>query len=256
MIRYTLLILILFALIAGSCTGRKHKLDRNNLIPEKELVTILTDIHISNGLASIPKRHQLFSSPDSLSFYSFIFEKHGYSKEAMDKTMKYYFFREPKKLIKIYDQVLGELSRMESLVQKEIALAEGHMPKLWKGKEFYYFADTTATDSARFDLTINRPGFYTLSYSAILFPDDQSVNPRMTVFSCHPDSIERGKRRYFETMEYIKDGRPHTYTLTVTVPVNTIMHLRGWLFDIDNHPDWWNIHAIIESISFSSTTSV
>ena len=38
--------------------------------------------------------------------------------------MKYYFIKNPKKLIKIYDQVLGILSEMESLVEKEAVMAE------------------------------------------------------------------------------------------------------------------------------------
>lgn len=255
MIRFTLLILILFSLIAGSCSSRKNKLDHRNLIPEKELVSILADVHIADGLLTLPKIHYWFSSPDSLSAYYHIIEKHGYSKETMDKTIKYYFIKKPKELIKIYDQVLGILSEMESLVEKEAVLAEGRRENLWTGKKFYSFPDPSGTDSVRFDITINRTGIYKLAFSATLFPDDQSVNPRITAYSCHPDSIETGKRKYIKTMNYIKDGQPHTYNLILNVPVNTILHLRGWLYDFDNHPDEWEKHVRIENISITYTSA-
>jgi hypothetical protein len=254
MIRFTLFIIILFSLTAGSCSRRKNKLDHNELIPEKELVSILTDVHIADGLLSLPNIRYWFSSLDSLTAYNKIFEKHGYSKETMDKTMKYYYIKKPKRLIVIYDQVLGLLSEKESLLEKEILLAEGRIINRWTGKEFYCLPDLRETDSTRFDLTLNDPGLYTLTFFATLFPDDQSVNPRITVYSCHPDSIETGKRNYVKTMKYIKDGRPHTYSIIFRVLERRSFHLRGWLYDFDNIPDEWEKHVRIENISFTYTS--
>jgi hypothetical protein len=251
MTRVTLLILILFSLIAGSCSSRKNSLNHRHLIPEKELVSILTDVYIADGLITIPKIHNWFASLDSLSSYSFIIQKHGYTKETMEKTMKYYFIREPKKLIKIYDQVLGILSRRESLIEKEILLELEGIPNLWTDEDFYFFPDPSASDSSRFDFTLDRTGIYTLNFSATLFPDDQSFNPRITVYSCHPDSIETGKKKYIKTIKYIKDGHPHNYTLIVKVPEKTTLHLRGWFYDFDNHPDSWKQHVSIENITFT-----
>jgi hypothetical protein len=255
MIRFTILILIMFSLIAGSCSGRKNKLDHRNLIPEKELVSILTDVHIADGLLILPKIYYLFSSLDSIPSYYQIIEKHGYSKETMDKTMKYYFIKKPKELIRIYDQVLGILSEMESLIEKEVILEQGRIANLWPGKENYSFPDPSGTDSTRFDITLNRPGIYTLKFSATLFPDDQSANPRITAYLCHQDSIETGKRDYIETINYLKDGQPHTYTLIVKIPDIRTLHLRVWLYDFDNHPDEMGKHVIIETISFTYTSA-
>jgi hypothetical protein len=255
MIRVTLLLAILFSLLCGSCSSRKNKLDHGDLIPEKELVSILTDVYIADGLLIIPKIHHLFFSLDSLSTYFYIIEKHGYSKETMDKTLKYYFIKKPKKLIEIYDQVLGILSEMESIVEREAALAEGRKENLWTGKEFYSFPTPAGTDSSQFDIKFKKPGLYTLSFSAALFPDDQSVNPRITVYLCHPDSIETGKRQYIETINYIKDGQPHIYTLTLNVPKNRTLHFRGCFYDFDNHPDEWEKHVRIVNISLTHITA-
>jgi hypothetical protein len=251
MMRFTLLILIIISLLAGSCTSRNKKLDSRNLIPEKEMVSILTEVYMVNGLLPLPKIHSGLISIDSVSTYHQIFLKRGYSKETMDKTMKYYFYRNPKELIKIYDEVLGKLSRMESLTDKEAKLLSSHIENRWPGKASYFFPDNSVNDSVAFDLPLERTGVYTLSFTATLFPDDESVNPRMTAFTCNRDSLETGKKRYFKTLGYIKDGRPHIYDLIVIVPAKKFLHLRGLLYDFDNNRAVCEKHAGFEDISMT-----
>jgi hypothetical protein len=249
---------IIYLLILGACSTRKNKPDHSNIIPEKELVSILTDIYITDGILSIPKIRGSYPALDSTSTYIKIIEKKGYTKETMDKTMKYYFIKNPKKLIRIYDLVLGNLSERESLVQKEVALAEEVRQNLWTGKNFYCLPDPSGKDSSGFNITINKNGIYELIFSATLFPDDQSVNPRITVFSCNPDSIETGKRNYIKSYKYIKDGQPHTYILKLIVPGNKTLNFKGWIFDSDNNHDMWEKHVIINNISlvYSSVAPV
>lgn len=235
LIRLTLLLAIVLPVIAGSCSTRKNKLDHRNLIPEKDLVSILADVYVTDGLLIQPRVHNWFPSLDSSSSYFYIIEKHGYTKKTLDNTLKYYYIKKPKKLIKIYDQVLGILSEMESNVEKEGILAESRKENLWKGNKLYTFPDPAGNDSARFDITFNKTGLYTLAYSAILFPDDQSVNTRITAYTCHPDSIETGKRKYIETINYLKDGQIHPYTFQIKVPDSTNLHLRGCFYDFDNY---------------------
>jgi len=256
MMRYTFLILILYSLITCSCSTRKNKLDRKNLIPEDELVSILTDAYIANGLLALPKIRQQFSSLDSLSIYNHIFEEYGYSQEIMDKTIKYYFIKKPRKLIKMYDKVLGTLIEMESRVEKERVLFKEHSSNLWTGQEFYSFPDPSGSDSTRFEITLKKSGTYTLSVTATLSPDDQSVNPRISAFSVHPDSIETGKRDYIKPFNFIKDGQPHIYTIIFNVPGKKTLHIRGCLFDYDNHPDDWEKHLILQNISITNPLGI
>jgi hypothetical protein len=239
----------MLSLLSGSCSGRKEKVDKSKLIPEKEFVSILTDIYLADGLLSLPKIHAWFLSFDSISTYFQIIEKHGYTKEIMDNTMKYYYIKNPKKLNKIYDQVMGILSEMDLRVEKESMQEASRISNLWTGKDFYSFPDLQGKDSSMFDITLYRPGIYTLSYSLTLFPDDQSLNPRPTLYSCSPDSIESGKKNYIKTINYLKDGRPYNYSLTISVPGEKISHLRGWLFDSDNCPFGVERHVKIENIS-------
>jgi hypothetical protein len=250
-IRFALVIIIICSLLAGSCSGRKNKTDRRNLIPEKDLVPILTELYITDGLLTLTKVRSWFTPIDSVSTYYYVIEKHGYTKETMDKTMKYYFIKNPKGLIKIYDQVLSRLSEMESLTDKELFQTQGRIPNLWTAREYYSFPDPSGTDSANFDINIKSPGIYALKFTVTLFPDDQSLNTRLSLYTCHPDSIYTGKRKYYDTMNYIKDGQPHIYTLIITVPKNTTSGLSGCFYCFDNYFDEWGKHVIIDNISIN-----
>jgi hypothetical protein len=255
MTRFAFLILLIISLMNGSCSGRKNKLDKKNLIPEKELASILTDIHIADGLLFIPKISTRYYFIDSIDNYRLIIEKHGYTKEAMDRTMKYYFIENSKKLSKIYDQVLGILSETESRVAKELIIEKPHPENLWPGKDFYSFPDLSGKDSTMFDINLNRTGFYSLTFTVSIFPDDQSSKPGLTLYTCNPDSIDTGKRRYIKTVHYLKDGRPHTYIQTIPVQERKAIHLRGWLYDFDNPSLSLKKHVKIENISLTFSSA-
>jgi hypothetical protein len=232
----------------SSCQSRRSKVDSKHLIPEKELVPILTEIYLADGLVGMPRIIMKYAPIDSVSTYIHIIEKHGYTRAEMDKTLKYYFIKDPKKLIKIYDKVLGVLSEMESRVQKELSKSKPSLRGVWPGPDSYSFPDPSGKDSTDFDISLLKPGLYTLTANVTLFPDDQTVNPELTAFTCHPDSIQTGKRNYIEPIRYIKDGFEHKYSVTFTVPVKTTLHLRGCLYDYANNPDNWDKHIIIQNI--------
>jgi hypothetical protein len=256
MTRFAFLMLIMILLITGACSSRKNKLDKRHLIPEKELVSLLTDIHIADGLLILPKINSWSTSLDSITTYIQVIEKHGYTKEIMDKTMRYYFIHDPKKLNKIYDQVLGILSEMESRAENESTNLLAHVSNQWPGKDFYLFPSSSGNDSTMFDLTIYRSGFYTLSFSATLYPDDRSINPKPTAYLISPDSINTGKKQYLKSIFYLKDGWPHTYSFTFTVVENTFRHLRGWLYDFENLSADFEKHIKIENISLTYSSVV
>jgi hypothetical protein len=253
MIRLTLKILILFLLVTGSCTRRENRASHKNLIPVEDLVPILTDIYIADGLLFVPEIHVWFSSLDSMEVYSNLIETHGYKKEDLDRTIKYYFVEKPKKLVTIYDQVLGELSELEAIIENEGVIEEEVSVNHWTGKEFFSFPDPTGTDSTFFGITLKEPGIYSLSFLATLFPDDQSLNARLTAYTCHPDSIETGRRNYFKTINYIKDGNQHNYYLIIRIQNKKPLHLYGQVYDIDNMIDEWGKHFIIENFSVNSS---
>jgi hypothetical protein len=247
--RLTLLILMSLVLINSSCGSRRSKLDRRNLIPENKLVPILTDIYLTDGLLGMPRISIRYPMLDSISTYSNEVEKYGYTKETLDKSLKYYFIKNPRKLIKIYDKVLGILSEMESRIQKDILSSRGEPGSLWTGPVSLSFPDPTGIDSTVFDITLNRSGTYTLTANVTIFPDDQSLNPGLTAFTCHPDSIETGRRNFIEPVYYVKDGHEHRYIVIFSVPPKTTLRIRGNLYDFANNPDDWEKHLLIKNIA-------
>jgi hypothetical protein len=243
------------ALMLFSCTGREEIPVSSDLIPEKELIPILTEIHIADGLIMNPRIRNWVLSVDSISTYNYIIEKHGHTKERFDKTMHWYFVRKPKKLIRIYDGILGKLSEMESLLEKEIMIAREHSSNLWPGERNYYFPDSSGTESVGFELSLAGSLFYTLRFTVTIFPDDQSVNPRTTAVAFDADSALTGRRNHFKTLEFIKDGRPHTYIIRFPAIPDRPIKVKGNLYEFDNHPEEWQKHVRFENITFTIPTA-
>lgn len=251
LIRPSLLVLIVFPLLIASCTDRKYKLDKENLIPEKDLLAILTDIHIADGLLSIPSINYRFSSLDSIRTYYQVIEKHGYTKEAMDKTMKYYFVNNPKELNKIYDRILVVLGEMQARAEKESKLLQTRLLNLWPGKEFYDEPTIRGNDSTQFNVKFAKPGTYTLKFSATLYPDDQSINPKASVYSVVSDSVETGKKHYIKCPEYLKDGRSHNYFISFRLTQERLTNFRGRLLENNNKPNEFLRHFKLENITIT-----
>jgi hypothetical protein len=251
MILRKLVIIFISSLMLLSCTGREEIPDSTGLIPEKELIPILTEIHIADGLIMNPRIRNYVLSVDSISTYHYIIEKHGYTKELFDRTMHWYFVRKPKKLISIYDGILGKLSEMESLLEKEIMIAREHSSNLWPGEKNYYFPDLSGTGSVAFELPLSGSLFYTLRFTVTAFPDDQSVNPRARAFTFDADSALTGRHNHFETLEFIKDGRPHTYVIRIPAIPNRPLSVKGNLYEFDNHLEEWQKHIRFENITLT-----
>jgi hypothetical protein len=179
-----------------------------------------------------------------------VIEKYGYTKETMDNTMKYYFIKKPKKLNKIYDIVLGRLSEMETLVEKKSYIEQARISNLWRGKDFFALPSIENNDSALFNITLSNSGYYKLVFTTTVYPDDQSFNPQVIIYSVSPDSLNTGKRKYLKSIRYFKDGSPHTYFLELNVSPNKAVHFGGSLFDANN-PEILEKHYKIENISFT-----
>jgi hypothetical protein len=251
MTRFTAISLLILALLADSCSTRKNRVEHSNMIPEKELAGLITELYLTDGLLSIPKTSQLYSLSDTLKAHRDVFKKHGYTKEMMDMTLKYYYVKKPKELIKIYDQVLGILSEMQSRYEAEVVQIQSRMANIWEGENSYLLPDGSGIDSASFVLKAGSQGIYYLKYNVTLSPVDLSYNTRPKVYTCHPDSIETGRRHYIKTIEYFNNGLPHNYTLEIRVPEKSNYYIKGWFYDSGSNPDESLRSLRIEKIDLS-----
>jgi hypothetical protein len=245
---YRLILFILIALsLFVSCNNEKNK-----PIPDNDLVDILTEIYVANGLLAIPPVRTQFSYKDSTANYQDIIQSHGYTKERMDKTIRHYFEKKPKKLENIYDQVLTRLNEKQALLEKDIAPKV--VPELWTGPTNIAVPESGINDPVWFSIPIKDTGNYMLDFTTVVYSDDQSLNPKVIVFFWHADSSKTGFRINWPGLDLPKDGQWHNYLLSKRNSDTTITHISGWLLDSDPKGGRWEKHAKIEKIRLRKGT--
>lgn len=241
-----MLVMLIPLTLLYSCKSSGNK---NKLIPTKDLVEVLSEIYVASGLLAFPPVRVRFSIKDSISNYIDIIQRHGYTKERMDNTMRYYFEKKPKKLENIYDQVLTRLSEKQALLEKESPPVVPQIASnLWKGPGFVAVPETGIKDPIWFSIPIKDTGNYVLEFNTIVYSDDQSINPKVTVFFWHTDSSKTEFRISWPGVNLPKDGQQHNYSLSKTNTDTTITHISGWLLDSDPKEGRWEKHAKIENI--------
>jgi len=227
--RHIIPVLLIIMMAAVSCSGRRNKAEHKNLIPADDLTLILTDAYLADGLLIIPEIWLKFSESDTLQAYNDIIKNHGYTKEEMDRTMRYYFIRKSKKLVKIYDKVLGNLSEMESIADKELLTVNSKNLNIWPGERFYHLPGPDSSDIPWIDLSGEFYGTFHLSFTLTIYPDDQTVDPHIGFWFSQTDSGGNEKRKSLNPIILLKDGRPHSYRLTLVNPFQGQSRLRGWV---------------------------
>jgi len=248
---YQLLLVILIPLsLLYSC---KRNDNNNKLIPVKNLVDVLTELSVADGLLAFPPVRVKFSTKDSIANYMDVLQRYGYTKERMDKTIRYYFEKKPKKLENIYDQVLTRLSEKQALLVKEAPPAPKVLSNLWTGQINISVPETGMKDPVWFNIPVKDTGNYILEFTAAVYSDDQSNNPKVTVFFWHADTSKTGFRINWPGADLPKDGQLHNYSLSKRNTDTTITHISGWLLDSDPKEGRWEKHAKIENITLRKT---
>ena len=113
--RKFLFVLITSAFCFQFCSQTEKSVP-NEFIQPDSMVALLIDIHLAEAASNATRINdvQKFSAAD---LYPVIFRTHHTDSAAFRKSFDYYL-QHPKKLDKIYEQVLNELSKRESDSQK------------------------------------------------------------------------------------------------------------------------------------------
>ncbi|HDP75562.1 MAG TPA: DUF4296 domain-containing protein [Bacteroidales bacterium] len=225
---------------------------KNYIIPERDMVKILTKIFITDGVTSTPP-HNILYGHDTIDYYEPILKSYGYTTAQFDSSVKYYS-RNTEKFDIIFDKVVMELTRMKDKLEEAskndtLDINSDSSGNLWPHKTRWNMAiDYSINPSLGFDIPVVEFGDYTISFDAQFFPDDEGVNVRHYIFFYFDDGTPIGVRENPIFATYPKDGNVHSYSYKLTLTNNQITHLKGWLYDCGNSNSTFKRNAIFNNI--------
>lgn len=243
-VKYTILFgCVIVILTHVSCHKKSYK-----QIPEKKMVAILTDYYIINGLAMNYSMSKELTNLDSAVIYgSVLTKKYGYHKEDFDSTLAYYI-TQPDKIQSVFQQVIDELIKRENII-KELEREALTKTTLWVDDTIHRYPEDTLNRKLAFSVPVKEPGMYTLKTTIILFKDDESVNPHVTVFFWYDNKSTLGNRQYFPPVTLKKNGRRENYTVSARLANRKFTHIKGYMLDEDNKNTDFKKHAKVEKIT-------
>ncbi len=237
--KWFLLSCVLFFLPLVSCGDGK-------LIPEKEFISILTDMYLSKSYFAsdgIPDARW----QDTIPYNRHIVERYGYEWAQFDSTVSWYC-KHPKQYQDVYDLVIAQLSEMDKLVSEELDPPS----ELWTGKKEWTLPIDGRRDSVPVNVLLKGVGRYIVSARIRVYPEDKSVNPRIALYWWRSDTTALGVRDTFWVEPIRKDGLMLKYSIEKTLlPGTEFTHIKGnWLQNDPNPTDTtWAKRAEIKDIS-------
>ena len=110
-------LVVFFVILVVSCTYNSKEPDY--VIPKDDMVNIILDIHIMDGLLNINSIKDEFEEKmDSSDYYYLIFEKYGYDEKDFDTSL-YYYGEHINKYDEIYEQVLNKLTLLDADIKEK-----------------------------------------------------------------------------------------------------------------------------------------
>ena len=112
-----LVLLIVFSLF--SC----KKQTPDYVIPFNNMVDIIVEIHITDGLLTSSKVRRELIKLDTTNYYDAILNKYNYKRQDFDTSL-YYYTKNIEQYDLIYDEVLNRLSEIESKLEENMSLED------------------------------------------------------------------------------------------------------------------------------------
>lgn len=247
--RHTSWIILFFIFSGVACLHQKSKIPKSEIIPEKDLIPILVEMHLADGLMNVSEIRYMYPGRDSISNYQDILQKYGYDKEIFDRTIHYYA-DQTDDLDDLYENVISELTKLYSQIQRTSRQMpqEDKITNLWNQKEVWHLPADGETNPIRFEIPVKGLGKYIITATIRMYEDDESRNPRLTAYFWFDDGTELGFREYFTASPIEKDGIITVHTITHELINRNITHLRGWILDHANQQGKWTKHADVLNI--------
>jgi len=249
--KINLLILILISVFFISCTHQETSIKRRDIIPEKDFIPILEDIHLADAIISNPSLVSKYPGLDTLDNYRDILMQHGYTMEDLDKTLLYYTGK-PEQLEHIYEKVIDNLSQLESEVSSRKYFDDDDETKyvdLWTDKSEWHLPVDGKQIKIPFSIPIDTLGTYILRAQIKMYQDDGSSSPEITAYYWYDDGSELGKRYLFPKSQLVKNGQWKSHALIFETNDSLITHIKGFLIDHKDKKSSWEKHVDIRGVS-------
>lgn len=237
-------ILTLLFLFLYSCTQHEQKFQKSELIPAKDLVAVLTDLHLADGLLSLSEVRNDYNDMDSLGQYVSILESWGYSIKQLDNTIEYYS-GDPETLNEIYEEVIAQLTELEVEIQSSNQGEKIAISNLWEGKTSWKLPEDGKQNKLEFEVPVKNPGIYKIIADIKIYRDDESFEPAITAYFWFDNQTESGYRLYYPITRIVKSGKKRTYRITQKVLNPEITHLKGYLLDHSQKTGDWEKHITV-----------
>jgi len=108
---------VLFLLLVIAGCKQKFPSVPSDIIPVDKMERILIDMHISDAVAEVKTLGDINEKRLSQQYYMQIYKNYGISKADFLKSFTFYQ-NNPVLLNKIYDDILGEMSKREANINK------------------------------------------------------------------------------------------------------------------------------------------
>ncbi len=213
-----IMLLIVGSLCLAACRN-------NSIIPENDMVRVLTKVYINEGLLLDIDRSK--NNIDNMLFYEPILEQYGYTRKQFDSSVLYYSHH-PEILDRIYDQVISDLTQIETRISDEIEHQAEANSQLWPMANNLTLqqADSMGNPQLQFEVPTARMGIYTLTFDFQRFANDSTVSPRFDAALYTTDGQPFSQREY----TYTADDTAKSMTFVFEHTDSSINVLRGHLY--------------------------
>jgi hypothetical protein len=111
---------IFIILMLGSCyhTIKETSFNMAMVIPADSMVSLLTDIHLADGVINTVKPKNITIEHLSNEYFSMVLIKHKVGRDTFQESLRYYAYH-TEELDKIYEKVIINLSKIESMIPEK-----------------------------------------------------------------------------------------------------------------------------------------
>ena len=111
------LLVIAASLISCYKSGSKETFDMSKVLQPDSMVSLLTDLHIADGIINTTKDKKLSTEYLASEYFEVIMEKHHIDKGIFEESIRYYAYH-TEEFNNIYEKVVSNLSLQENVFNK------------------------------------------------------------------------------------------------------------------------------------------